>query len=174
MGARAKETLTLLKICQNTGSLPFYESSLTFSQCNETCWEFLSKSLESDRNSLYHAQASTGHTSAEKRNVKIAWHDEIWMWALRHRQLALFSAHQTARSHLTICMTNKKCNATPNWKLTLPLSSNFVSMTITDDICSHIMRQKSSNVSINGPTQEGWKRNICKLFWNAKSVDLKQ
>lgn len=38
--------------------------------------------------------------------------------------------------------------------LTLPLSSNFVSMTIMDDICSQIMRQKSSNVSISGPTEE--------------------
>ena len=45
-------------------------------------------------------------------------------------------------------------HARETFKPTLPLSSNFVSITITDDICSHIMRQKSSNVSISGPTQE--------------------
>lgn len=52
-------------------------------------------------------------------------------------------------------------------KLTLPLSSNFVNMTIMDDICSQIMRQKSSNVSISGPTVEGqWMTNISKLNWD--------
>ena len=45
-------------------------------------------------------------------------------------------------------------------KLTLPLSSNFVNMTMTEDICSHIMRQKSSNVSINGPTKKTIWENV--------------
>ena len=52
--------------------------------------------------------------------------------------------------------------------LTLPLSSNFVSMMMTEHICSHIMRQKSSNVSISGPRAKMLKKCTVRKLFNSQ------